>query len=225
MHIHFDKLFAYTDGELSEVERKHVKHHLDGCESCHRQLDDIRNDQSALGNKLDLLMPDAANPPRAGVALARLQRHIDTSQGNLIKGEVMLGNLGLNRNWQRVLGGLLAISVLVVVFSFAPARAAASELLSLFRLEEIVILPIDVEQIDRLEAVAEELGHDFFPGDMEILDEPGEPQYAESAGEASQLAGFAVRGAGHIRGGASIRGARWNDGSIRAGFGADADLV
>jgi hypothetical protein len=79
------------------------------------------------------------------------------------------------------------------LLSFAPVRAAASQLLAVFRLENIVILPVSVQDFERLEDASYELGEDFFPGEMEMLSEPGEAQFPETLAEASDLAGYAVR--------------------------------
>jgi hypothetical protein len=99
----------------------------------------------------------------------------------------------LKRNWGRALGGLAAVAVVAVALSFAPVRAAASQLLSVFRLESIVILPVSVQDIDRLESASYALGHEFFPGEMDVVEEQEEPQYPETLAEAGELAGFAVR--------------------------------
>jgi hypothetical protein len=87
----------------------------------------------------------------------------------------------------------MAVAVVAVLLSFAPVRAAASGLLSIFRLERIVVLPVSLDDVERLERLSYELGSDFFPGDMEVLTEPGDPQYPATLAEASDLAGFALR--------------------------------
>lgn len=101
--------------------------------------------------------------------------------------------LGLSRNWQRALSGLAAAVVVGVLLAFAPIRAAASDFLSIFRLESIVILPVRLSDLERLSRASYELGHDYFPGDMEVLTEPGEPQYPETVAEASDMVGLTVR--------------------------------
>ena len=192
MHVRDGKLRAFVDGELSQAEYARMETHLKSCARCRKRLMKLREEVAALDEPLRLLAPRTAQHSHAGHALARLQTQVETDD-KLFAGGVTLRNIGLNRNWQRALGGLAVVAVVAVLLSFAPVRAAASELLAVFRLENIVILPVSVQDFERLEDASYELGEDFFPGEMEMLSEPGEAQFPETLAEASDLAGYAVR--------------------------------
>lgn len=106
---------------------------------------------------------------------------------------MMDASLRLNRNWQRALIAVAVVAVLAVMLAFPPVRAAARDLLGVFRMERIVVLPVTTGQIQNLENVGRQLGREFFPGSHEVLAEPGEPQYVGTAAAAGDAAGYAVR--------------------------------
>lgn len=192
MHTRDTELRALAEGQLDDASRERVQAHLDGCASCRERLERVRDELAALDEQLALLAPGASQRPRAELALARLHAQIADDYKPLAGG-MTLRKLGLSRNWQRALSGLAAVLVVAVLLSIAPVRAAASELLSVFRLEQIVVLPVSLQDIEHLESVSYELGDDFFPGDWEEIEEPGEPQHPATVAEAGDLAGFPVR--------------------------------
>lgn len=106
---------------------------------------------------------------------------------------MMNASLRLNRNWQRALIAVAVVAVLAVMLAFPPVRAAARDLLGVFRMERIVVLPVTTGQIQNLENVERQLGREFFPGSHEVLAEPGEPQYVDSTAAADDAVGYAVR--------------------------------
>ncbi len=106
---------------------------------------------------------------------------------------MMEASLRLNRNWQRALVAIAVVTVLAVMLAVPPVRAAARDLLGIFRMERLVVLPVTTGQIQNLENVERQLGYEFFPGSFETLAEPGEPQYVDSAAAAADAAGYAVR--------------------------------
>lgn len=192
MHIRDAELRAFAEGQLDDASRERVQTHLDGCASCRERLDRVRKELATLDEQLALLAPGASQRPRAELALARLHARIADNYKPLAGG-IMLRKSGLSRNWQRALSGLAAMVIVAVLLSIAPVRAAASELLSFFRLEQVVVLPVSIQEIEHLERVSSELGRDFFPGDWEEIEEPGEPQHPATVAEAGDLAGFPVR--------------------------------
>jgi hypothetical protein len=192
MHTRDAELHAFAEGQLDDASRERVQTHLDSCASCRERLERVRDELATLERQLALLAPGASQRPRAELALARLHAQI-TDNYKPLAGGIMLRKSGLSRNWQRALSGLAAVLVVAVLLSIAPVRAAASELLSFFRLEQVVILPVSIQEIERLERISYELGDDFFPGDTEIIEEPGDPQHPATVAEAGDLAGFPVR--------------------------------
>lgn len=196
MHLNRDELRAYNDGELGAEAHQRLQVHLDECARCQQQLARLKLDAASLDAQLGTLAPSPAQRPRPEQALARLHARIASEQERSLltwNGGIMLKRSRLSRNWKRALSGLAAVAVVAIALSFAPVRAAASSLLSVFRLERIVVLPISVQDIERLENISWDLSRDYFPGDVDILTEPGESQHPESLAEASAIAGFEVK--------------------------------
>ena len=91
--------------------------------------------------------------------------------------------------------GLPAFLILALVFAFPSTRALAGELLNLFRVQQVQVVPVDFTGLEQLTGDGA-LGNQFtelISNSVDMQQEPGEPVQAASAGEASQLAGFTVR--------------------------------
>jgi anti-sigma factor RsiW len=192
MHIPNGRLRAYADGELEAAERERTADHLAGCASCRERLDALRAEAAALDARLRPLAPGLRDAPQRERALARLLEQEKDVGFAPVTGGIMFGNRTLSKGWQRALTGVAVVAVLAVALAFAPVRAAASEFLSIFRLEQITVLPISASQIERMERIDDRLGDDFLPGRTETLVEPGEPQHPATLDEAEALAGFGL---------------------------------
>ncbi|MBL8045356.1 MAG: hypothetical protein JNL09_02390 [Anaerolineales bacterium] len=100
--------------------------------------------------------------------------------------------------WMRlrpVAFGLTAVVALVAAFTFAPVQQAFSAFLGLFRVQQITVVPLDLTGLQDMggnEAFGQRMSQ-MFADSFTVTREPGEPQAAASAAEASQLAGFNVR--------------------------------
>ncbi len=84
---------------------------------------------------------------------------------------------------------VLAALLLAVVFSFPTVRAAASDFLSLFRVQNFAAITISPEQIALLNQVAQE---GLTPGKLEIFEDPGRLTPVGSLDEAASQAGLAM---------------------------------
>ena len=82
----------------------------------------------------------------------------------------------------------MAALLLVVAFSFPSVRVTASELLSLFRVQNFAAVSISPEQLAVLEQVAES---GIAPGEITFIDEPGDVTQVDSLDEAEAAAGLA----------------------------------
>ena len=87
--------------------------------------------------------------------------------------------------------GLATIILVLGLFAFPPVRAAADQLLQVFRVQSVVFVPIDSERMAELENL------DFdkemlFIAEPEAINEPEEPQQVETIAEATDAAGFAA---------------------------------
>ena len=94
-----------------------------------------------------------------------------------------------------VWAGLSVVAVLAVAFSFAPVQAWAGEFLSIFRVQQVTVLPIDVSQLSALSdnaSLAQEFSQ-LFSNSVNVTRQPGQPVVEASAAAASKDAGFNVR--------------------------------
>lgn len=82
------------------------------------------------------------------------------------------------------------IALVIVAFSSAGVRAAASDFLGLFRVQKFAAISISPEQIALIENLAES---GLYPGDLEMIDEPGDPRQVASIQDAEEEAGLRVR--------------------------------
>ena len=91
--------------------------------------------------------------------------------------------------------GTGALVLLMLVLAFPSTRALAGELLNLFRVQQVQVVPVDFTGLEQLTGDGA-LGNQFtelISNSVDMQQEPGEPALAASAEEASQLAGFSVR--------------------------------
>ena len=56
--------------------------------------------------------------------------------------------------WRPAAVGVAAVVILAILFSFAPVREVAADFLGLFRVRKFAVIPLDQQQIDRLEKLA-----------------------------------------------------------------------
>jgi len=91
--------------------------------------------------------------------------------------------------------GTAALLILALVLAFPGSRAMAGELLNLFRVQQVTVVPVDFTGLEQLTGDGA-LGDQFTQliSQSIVMDKkPGDPVEAKSAEQASQLAGFTVR--------------------------------
>ena len=91
--------------------------------------------------------------------------------------------------------GAIAVLALALLLAFPTTRALAGELLNLFRVQQVAVLPIDMTGLESMtgnEALASQMS-ELISESTEVTDEPGEPVVAANADEAESAAGFNVR--------------------------------
>ena len=136
---------------------------------------------------LSNLAPGNKDAPRpASQALARLRLEA-TSQ----KRQPLDWRIGSVFGRRSAFVTVLVLIVLVsVAFSSAGVRAAASDFLGLFRVQKFAAISISPEQLALIENLAES---GLYPGDLEMIDEPGEPRQVTSIQEAEETTGLRLR--------------------------------
>ena len=90
---------------------------------------------------------------------------------------------------------LAVVVILAATLAVPQARAWAGQFLGLFRVQQVTVLPIDSTGLSALTGnsiLGKQIG-DLLSSSVTITQNPGDPQTAASAAQASQLAGFSVR--------------------------------
>jgi hypothetical protein len=91
-------------------------------------------------------------------------------------------------------GTVLAV-ILALMLAFPATRALADEILKLFRVQQVTVIPVDFTGLEQLTGDGA-LGNQFtdlISSSMKLIQEPGDPIAVANAEEASRLAGFNVR--------------------------------
>lgn len=183
MHLKDNILRAYLDDELPEPERTDASRHLDACPACLRRLQAFQEQSQRVAAHLTALDPgpgQAPLPPQ--FAILRLRHKEKPTMFNTF--------------FRRPLWIALALcAALALSLSFQPVRALAAGFLSLFRVQQITLLPMDMDPFNPTSGeptLAEAVGQ-LLSGSMKTTRAGGEPQEMPDAQTAAQAAGFAVR--------------------------------
>jgi len=135
---------------------------------------------------LSTLAPTAIDSPHpASLALARLHNELESPVQ--VKGLWRWTQMFRQKS---VLVTMLMLVIFVIALSFPGVRAAASDFLGLFRVQKFAAISIAPEQLALLEEIAES---GLFPGEIEMIDPPGEPQLAGSLTEAESVLNWKAR--------------------------------
>jgi hypothetical protein len=193
------RLRAYLDGELSADEHRVVRVHLDQCAECAVELELLRARATSVAGRLGDLEAQGAAPATAS-ALARFrQREAERGRAagpallweNVTRSFDMIKRSAVSPRWRPAVLALSALLVVALLFSIAPVRLAAADFLSLFRINKFAVIPLNTEQMNRLEQLARQAESQF--GEPKIVREKGPEQPVSDPGQASSLAGYTVR--------------------------------
>jgi hypothetical protein len=187
------RLRAYLDGELPPPERAAHGAHLAGCAACQGQLDRLRASSGRVRSLL--LRPPVAPEPHA--ALARLRMATDRQPSNLQpfkpsnrQRSIMQSNAFLSGRSRPLLAGLAVVVAIVSLLALPPLRVAADNLLSIFRVQKLMFVPVSPERIEQLSKLN-------FDKDTLFLSKPAAdktdpPRTVASAAEAASAIGAPV---------------------------------
>ena len=138
--------------------------------------------------QLSVLEPTIADAPRpAPHAYARLQKALTPPKR--LRWVDRLGELLFVPQRRLATAVSVALALLIISLSFPTVRAAASDLLSLFRVQKFAAVSVSPEQLAILQQVAEQ---GMMPGELEIDQEPGALTPVDSLDEAVRLTGLSA---------------------------------
>jgi len=183
-HLNDGQLRAALDGELSSIELRH----LETCSRCQTRQKMLETATRQIADKLAFLSSPTKDSP-----LSMSQAWYRFNQRILTQKEIpMLKKLIA---FPLIRYGVPVLLALTLILAFPSTRALASELLNLFRVQQVQVVPVDFTGLEQLTGDGA-LGNQFtelISDSVDMQQEPGEPVQAASADEASQLAGFTVR--------------------------------
>jgi len=197
MHYEDGALRAYLDGEVSPDVHRAIAAHLNACADCQARVEALASRAERVTRHLAVLTPlanEAATP--ASVALARFNasRTAHSISPAYPWREKMNSRLKSLWTAHRLLwGSLAALVIFAFLLSLEPVRAAAGEILGIFRVRKFAVVSFDPNQV-QLNGEAFSANMDQLLSDsVTVLKEPGPPQSVAGAAEASALAGIPVR--------------------------------
>ena len=183
-HLNAGQLRAALDGELDEASLRH----LENCPSCReRQALIEATAQAATGRLSFLAFPTHQTGQAAKTAYNHFNQRI-TNQKEIS----MFKKIFSSRLLQF---GLAIVVVLAVVLSVPSTRALAEKFLNLFRVQQVVVVPVDftgMQQLTGNNTLGKQVS-DLIASSVTTQQKPGNPVTAADAAKASQLSGFSVR--------------------------------
>jgi hypothetical protein len=182
-HLTDGELRAALDGELEAGKL----HHIQTCPACQARQQQLQAKHLEARRLLAFLAPQEQAGPSPQKAWGRFTRQIMQQK-----------EISMTKRWfsiPLVRFGSVALVLLALILAFPSTRALAGELLNLFRVQQVQVVPVDFTGLEQLTGDGM-LGNRFtelISSSVNMEQEPGEPVQAASAEEASQLAGFNVR--------------------------------
>lgn len=183
IHLTEGELLAALDLELDRAQ----SHHLDKCAECQAHQREIKLAHDRVKNRLEFLTQEPEAIPTVESAWRRFP-HRSTKQKEISMFKKLFA-------FPVIRVGAVAVLMLALLLAFPSTRALAGELLNLFRIEQVAVLPIDTSNLEKLtgnEALGKRLSK-LMSDSTEVTKEPAEPVTVANAAEASQAAGFDVR--------------------------------
>jgi hypothetical protein len=89
--------------------------------------------------------------------------------------------------------GIPTLLILTLIFAFPGTRALASELLNLFRVQQVAVIPVDFTGMEQLNGVVGSDISQLISDSITMTQKPGDPINIADVSQASQLANFEVR--------------------------------
>jgi len=181
-HLDDGQLRAALDGELDQAGLDH----LESCTSCQTRQAAVRTQSELIAGKLAFL----SSPTRDAGFSAPSAWHRFNEYKLIQKETNMFRRLFASPAMKY---GLSILLILTLVLAFPGTRALAGELLSLFRVQRVTVVPVDFTGMQQLDGVVGRDISQLISDSVTIKNEPGDPVNVANTDEASQLAGFNVR--------------------------------
>jgi anti-sigma factor RsiW len=182
-------LRAHLDRELPSHDAHALARHLADCDRCATRLAELR----AMQATASALLHVSATSPDAQAAWQRFQTIQTRQRAEQVRAVQGRSNFmqTFNRWWAHprrpVLAGALTLLLALNLLWLPPVRAAADQLLQVFRVQQVVFLPFSEERandIDQLETKESPFV------DIQVADEDWDPQIVSGPAEAEDAIGY-----------------------------------
>jgi len=182
-HLNDGQLRVALDGELDSQ----LLQHLEACAMCQSRQRALKLQTEKVANRLAFLIPSE-------------QEHAPSEQASFkhfnerkIQKEIpVLKKLFASPTLRFVSIAVLALALIV---SIPATRAFADQILSLFRVQQVTVIPIDFTGLQGLTgngALGKQVS-DLISSSTNVTQKPGQPVVVANAADASQKANFSVR--------------------------------
>ena len=181
-HLNDGELRAALDGELEPEGLRH----LETCPACQSRQRTLETHTRQVADKFAFLTSSTKD-----ARLSTPQAWHRFNQKILTQKEIPM--------WKKLTASPLiryalpAILVLTLIFAFPGARALAGELLNLFRVQHVTVVPVDFTGMEQLNGAVGQNISQLISESVTMQKKPSDPVNVASTNEASQLAGFNVR--------------------------------
>jgi hypothetical protein len=198
-------LRAFLDDALQTGESALLAAHLQQCRACRERLVEVQ----ALAAQAQTLL-GAPGVPDAAAALGRFKsgvadwhasagRHM-TPEARRVHNKQFSWRTRMMDTFhrfstgsqRRIVGGVGVLMLAVSLLLLPPVRAAADQVLQIFRVRTVLFLPLNPERLQQLEALNFD-EQTLFVAEPEIVNQPAPPRAVASVAEAAPLVGFMPR--------------------------------
>ncbi|MFW6070329.1 MAG: hypothetical protein ACOC9X_04710 [bacterium] len=143
--------------------------------------DEIRDVMEQLASLAPRKSDASASAPEA---LARVQQRLNEDSRRSLP---PTGRLLQMMKRRYAFATVLVLALVLVAVALPPVRAAASDFLGLFRVQKFAPISVSPAQLQQLENLADQ---GLYPGEFEVIDEPGPHQDVSGLEEAQLVTGW-----------------------------------
>lgn len=187
MHPTEGQLRDFCDGESVQAEIARIQAHLEICPACHRRVESLRARSGHVQTVLTALDPspaETATPVRT--ARIHLEAYSTTKENIPMFKKLFVPRLRL------VWAVLALIAILAASLSLPPVRAFANNILGLFRVQQVSVVPFDPLNLPENFSIDQPGITQLFADNLKI-ETLGNAQDVTTPAEASSLVGIPVR--------------------------------
>jgi hypothetical protein len=181
-HLNDGQLRAALDNELDPDELKH----LESCSQCQYRQKMLEAQIHSTVERLHFLSSPTQDTGLSSSSAWKKFNHETLAQ----KETSMFRKLFTS---PLIRYGASAALVIALILAFPATRALAGQLLSLFRVQHVTVVPVDFTGMEQLDGAVGNNISQLISDSVTMKNKPGDPVNVATTDEASQLAGFNVR--------------------------------